>query len=184
MTLARADDSVLVVVDIQEKLAPAMARDTRRQVYTITQTLLTAAKELAIPVLVTEQYPKGLGGTVPEVADHFPAERRVIAKDTFSCCERAEFNEALAATGRGQVIIAGMEAHVCVLQTAIQLREAGYLPQVVSEGVCSRQEDHKANALARLGHAGVVVTNVESVLMEWLQRAGTDSFRRLSKLIR
>jgi nicotinamidase-related amidase len=184
MTLARADDSVLVIVDIQEKLAPAMPPDVRREVLATTSVLLEAAAELAVPVIASEQYPKGLGHTVPEVSGDFPAGSRIIEKDSFSCCGEAGFTEALEATGRNQVVIAGMEAHVCVLQTAVQLPEAGFVPFVVADGVCSRREAHKRNALERLGHNGVNVTNGESVLFEWLQQAGTDAFRKLSRLIR
>mgnify|MGYP006305488449 CR=1 FL=1 len=184
MTLARADDSVLVIVDIQDKLAPAMLPDARREVLTGAGVLLQAAGELGVPVIATEQYPQGLGPTVEEVSAHFPEGAQVVAKDSFSCCGEGGFTDALAATGRSQVVLAGMEAHVCVLQTAIQLREAGYTPFVAGDGVCSRRREHKANALERLGRNGVAVANVESVLFEWLQRAGTDSFKRLARLIR
>ena len=184
MTLARADQSALVIVDIQDKLAPAMPPDGRREVLATVQALLTAADELSVPVVATEQYPKGLGETVSDVSDHFPENAQVVSKDTFSCCGEQGFTDALAATGRNQVVIVGMEAHVCVVQTAVELLEAGFTPFVVADGVCSRRPAHKANALDRLRAAGVVVTNVESTLFEWLQRAGTDEFRKLSKLIR
>lgn len=184
MHLARTDNSTLVIVDIQDKLAPAMPPDARREVFHTAQVLLQAAAELAVPVVATEQYPKGLGPTVPEVSNYLPENAQMVAKDSFSCCGEEGFLEALSATGREQVVIAGMEAHVCVLQTALELREAGYAPFVVADGVVSRRAAHRDNALARLRQAGVVVTNVESVLFEWLGRAGTDSFKRLSALIR
>lgn len=184
MPLARAHDSALVIVDVQERLAPAMLPDARREVLETVRILLAAAGELAVPVVATEQYPKGLGETVPEVSGHFPGNAVVVSKDSFSCCGERAFTEALAATGRSQVVIAGMEAHVCVVQTAVELLEAGYAPFVVADGVCSRRAAHHANALHRLRSLGVTVSNVESVLFEWLQRAGTDEFRKLSKLIR
>ena len=184
MTLARADDSVLVIVDIQEKLAPAMPPDVRREVFSSTAVLLQAAAEVGVPVIASEQYPKGLGHTVEEVSGHFPVGSQVVEKDSFSCCDDAGFTEALEATGRNQVVVAGMEAHVCVLQTAVQLHDAGFVPFVVADGVCSRREAHKQNALDRLRANRVNVANVESVLFEWLQRAGTDAFRKLSRLIR
>ncbi|MFB6260656.1 MAG: hydrolase [Thiohalorhabdaceae bacterium] len=184
MTLTRADDSHLLIVDIQEKLAPAMPPDARREVLATVQTLLTAASELAIPVVATEQYPKGLGHTVPDVSAHLPPDAAVVAKNSFSCCGEPRFTETVSATGRNQVVIAGMEAHVCVVQTAVELLEAGYTPFVVADGVCSRREAHKTNALDRLRALGVPVSNVESVLFEWLQRAGTDEFRKLARLIR
>lgn len=184
MHLADADNSALVIVDVQEKLAPAMPPDARREVLHTAQVLLQGAAELKVPVLATEQYPKGLGHTVAEVAEYLPGDAQVIAKDHFSCCGESGFSNALAATGREQVVVVGMEAHVCVLQTALQLREQGYAPFVVADGVVSRRASHRDNALARLAQAGVVVSNGESVLFEWLGRAGTDSFRRLAGLIR
>jgi nicotinamidase-related amidase len=184
MPLADAADSTLVIVDIQEKLAPAMPPDERREVLHTARVLLQAAAELAVPVLATEQYPKGLGHTVSDVSGHFPDGARVVAKDSFSCCGEGDFTEALADTGRGQAVIAGMETHVCVLQTAVQLREQGYTPFVVADGVVSRRAAHRDNALQRLRQEGVVVTNAESVLFEWLGRAGTDAFKRLAGLIR
>ena len=184
MLLADAADSALVIVDIQEKLAPAMPPDQRREVLHTAQVLLRSAAELEVPVLATEQYPKGLGSTVPEVKDYLPESAQIIPKDSFSCCGEGDFVEALARTGREQVVIVGMEAHVCVLQTALQLREQGYAPFVVADGVVSRRGEHRDNALARLRQAGVVVSNGESVLFEWLGRAGTASFKRLAGLIR
>jgi len=100
MSLARADDSVLVIVDIQEKLAPAMPPDVRREVLATTDVLLQAAAELEVPVIASEQYPKGLGHTLPEVSGHFPPETQVVAKDSFSCCGASGFSDALAATAR------------------------------------------------------------------------------------
>ncbi|MFA9459211.1 isochorismatase family protein [Thiohalorhabdus methylotrophus] len=184
MTIARAENSVLAVVDIQEKLAPAMNPDVRREVLAGVGVLLQAAETLDVPVIATEQYPKGLGATLPEVSDQFPQNVQVLSKDSFSCCGESAFSGALEATGRSQVVLLGMEAHVCVLQTALELRGAGYTPFVAEDGICSRRADHKENALHRLRSNGVQVANVESILFEWLQQAGTDSFKKLARLIR
>ncbi len=184
MPLARSHSCSLVVIDVQEKLALAMAPDVRRELLAGGQVLLRAADELGVPVVVTEQYPKGLGNTLPEVAEHLPTASTKVVKDSFSCCDEPAFTEALEAAGRPQVVLVGMEAHVCVLQTAIQLQEAGYTVFVVADAVCSRRPGHRADALDRLRAEGVVVANVESVLFEWLRRAGTDAFRSLAKLIR
>jgi len=184
MPLARAETATLAVIDVQEKLAPAMAPDVRREVLDGIQVLLRAADQLGVPVVATEQHPKGLGHTVPEVEDHLPEATTKVVKDSFSCCDEPAFLKPLEQADRPQVVLTGMEAHVCVLQTAIQLREAGYTPMVVADAVCSRRSDHRANALDRLRAEGVVVTTVESVLFEWLRRAGTDAFRSLAKLIR
>jgi nicotinamidase-related amidase len=173
--LARAADSALVVVDIQERLAAVMP--ARAAVVRATGILLDAAALLGIPVLVSEQYPKGLGATVPEVAGKLPKGATRVGKTAFSACG------ALPLT-RPQAVIAGMEAHVCVLQTALEMAAAGREVFVVADAVCSRSEANYANALTRMQAAGVVVTNLESVLFEWLRDAAHEQFRAVSKLIR
>lgn len=184
MPLARAETSALVSIDVQERLAPAMAPGIRREALAGIEVLLRAAGELAVPVVATEQYPKGLGETLPEVREWMPGSATTVVKESFSCCDEAAFTDAIGAAGRSQLVLVGMEAHVCVLQTAVQLREAGYTVVVAADAVCSRSTENKTNALERLRMEGVVVASVESVLFEWLRRAGTDAFRSLSKLIR
>lgn len=173
--LARAADSSLVVIDIQERLASAML--ARESVVRATGILLEAAARLRIPVWLTEQYPKGLGCTVAEVAAKVPAGSTRVEKTSFSACARLPLT-------RPQVVLAGMEAHVCVLQTALELAAAGRDVFVVADAVCSRAEANCSNALIRLQMAGVVVTNTESVIFEWLRDAANEHFRALSKLIR
>jgi nicotinamidase-related amidase len=173
--LARAADSALVVIDIQERLAAAMpARDA---VVRATGILLEAAARLDIPVLVTEQYPKGLGPTVAELTARLPERAVRVEKTCFSGC-------SVLPLTRRQAVLAGMEAHVCVLQTALELAAAGREVFVAQDAVCSRAEANCANALARLAAARVVVTNSESVIFEWLRDAAHEQFRALSKLIR
>lgn len=173
--LVRAADSALVVIDIQERLAAVMP--AREAVVRATGILLEAAARLDVPVLLTEQYPKGLGSTVPEVACKLPGGSPRMEKTCFSACA------ALPLT-RPQVVLAGMEAHVCVLQTALELAAAGREVFVVADAVCSRTEANSSNALARLRAAGVTITNTESVVFEWLRDASHEHFRALSKLIR
>jgi nicotinamidase-related amidase len=173
--LARAPDSALVVVDVQERLAAAMP--AREQVVRTLGVLLEAAARLHIPVFVTEQYPKGLGKTVAEVAAKLPPGFVRIEKTSFSGC-------AVLPLTRPQVVLAGMEAHVCVLQTALDLAAAGREVFVVADAVCSRAEGNYSNALARLQNAGVILTNTESVIFEWLRDAANEQFRPISKLIR
>jgi hypothetical protein len=139
--------------------------------------LLEAAALLEIPVLVTEQYPKGLGPTVADVAAKVPRDAVRIEKTAFSGC-------AVLPLNRPQVVVVGMEAHVCVLQTALELAASGSEVFVVADAVCSRAESNYANALARLASAGVIVTNTESVLFEWLRDAAHEQFRAISKLVR
>ncbi len=173
--LARAAGSALVVIDIQERLAAVMPM--REAVVRATGILLEAAARLDVPVLVTEQYPKGLGATVPGVACKLPQGTPRIEKTCFSACA------ALPLT-RPQVVLTGMEAHVCVLQTALELVAAGREVFVVRDAVCSRTEANYSNALARMQAAGVILTNTESVIFEWLRDAAHEQFRAVSKLIR
>lgn len=137
-----------------------------------------------MPVLVTEQYPKGLGATDPEVFGQLPANVRRFEKTAFSCCAAEGFMQALKSTERRQIVVLGQVTHVCVLQTAFDLLEAGYRVFVVEDGVCSRRVGHKRNALERMARAGVSVTNLESVLFEWLADATHPQFKAWSGLIR
>jgi nicotinamidase-related amidase len=173
--LARAAESALAVIDIQERLASAMP--AREAVARATGILLEAAQRLGVPVLVSEQYPKGLGVTVAEVAAKLPEGAARFEKTRFSAF-------GALPSERRQVVIAGMEAHVCVLQTALELAAAGHEVFVVEDAVCSRSEANRANALSRMRAEGIVVTNVESVVFEWLRDARNEHFRDLSKLIR
>jgi nicotinamidase-related amidase len=182
--LARAADSVLAVVDIQERLAAAMDPDRRAAVVRNTRRLLEGAARLNIPVLLTEQYPKGLGPTEREVLEALPAGAARIEKTSFSCAGAAPFSAAIEAAGRSQAVIAGMEAHVCVLQSALDLRAAGREVFVVEDACCSRSPENHANAIHRLRTAGVAVTNTESVLFEWLRDARHEQFKAISALLR
>lgn len=182
--LCQAQSSQLVLIDTQERLAAAMPEPTRSAVVHAASLLLQGARHLDIPVLVTEQYPRGLGPTVPELAAHLPDTAPPVAKTAFSCCAADGFVPALEGSGRRQVVIAGMETHICVLQTAIELRARGYHVFVVEDAVCSRHAVHGANALRRLRDAGVIVTNSESVLFEWLRDSRHEHFKAISALIR
>jgi len=180
--LATAANSVLVVVDIQTRLTAVMAE--AGGVSQCVTVLLAAAQRLAVPVLVTEQYPQGLGATEPALLAALPAQTPVLAKTGFSCCAAPGFMEALQATGRKQVILVGLETHVCILQTALELLFMGYQVQIVTDAVCSRDAGHKRFALKRLRQQGATITNHESVLFEWLRDAAHPEFKTLSRLLR
>jgi nicotinamidase-related amidase len=182
--LARAADSVLVIVDLQERLAAAMVPAARTGVIRNVRILLEAATRLGIPVLVTEQYPKGLGPTVAKVVEMLPGATPRFEKTCFSCASTEPFATMLAASGRTQVILAGMEAHVCVLQSALELRAVRQGVFVAEDACCSRNQEHHANAMHRLRAAGVVVTNTESVVFEWLRDARHEHFKGISALLR
>lgn len=176
------DDAVLVVIDVQEKLCRAMDEKVLERLVKNTTILQEAAKELGIPVIATEQYVKGLGETLPELKGCLlgPA----IEKMTFSCCGETPFPEKLNSLGRKQVIVTGMETHVCVLQTVIELLDAGYTVHVVRDAVMSRRKDNWFIGLETAKAAGAVITSTETALFQLLRVAGTEEFKKLSKLVR
>lgn len=178
--LCERDGSQLLVVDVQERLAGAMPAETMARVEKQIGILLTAGRTLNIPSLHTEQYPQGLGHTLPDLQEQLG---NPLEKTCFACTGAAGFEQRLD-TGRRQIILCGIEAHICVLQTAMALLEQDYQVFVVQDGVCSRNPANQRNALERLQQAGAIVTNTESVLFEWLRDASDPDFRTLSKLIR
>ncbi|MFW5969839.1 MAG: isochorismatase family protein [Halofilum sp. (in: g-proteobacteria)] len=182
--LLDADDSVLLIVDMQTRLGASMPAEEWASTRATAVMLARAAAELDLPVLVTRQYPKGLGDTAPEIAEVLPAGSVTVDKTCFACTADDELRDALAMTGRSQVVVCGMEAHVCVLQTATGLGALGYTPFVVADGVCSRSPAHRDNALGRLGHGDITVTNRESCLFEWLRDARHERFRVVTSLLR
>jgi nicotinamidase-related amidase len=145
--------------------------------------LARVARLLGVPVIVTRQYPMGLGDSVPEIAATL-ADIAPVDKVTFSCCGEPAFTRRLRETARHQVILAGMETHICVAQTALDLRAEGYAVHVVADATCSRRPDDHRVALDRLMAAGVVVTSAESVIYEMLGCAGTDEFREVLELVK
>jgi nicotinamidase-related amidase len=177
------DKAVLVVIDVQEKLCVAMDQTVLKSRVKNIGILLDSAAELNIPVIVTEQYVKGLGATLPELKEK-GAGAPCYEKMAFSCCGSQEFVAALKATGRSQVIITGMETHVCVLQTVIELREAGLNVHVVRDAVMSRSKQNWETAIQAMTLAGAIPTSTESALFQLLKFAGTDEFKKLSKLVR
>jgi isochorismate hydrolase len=182
--LSEAARSHLLIVDIQEKLSAAMDEKVLAQVVTHAGILAEAAGMLDIPMVHTEQYPKGLGPTLPAVQEKLPADSPAYDKTCFSSCRAAGVDTLLDVEQRPQVLIAGMEAHVCVLQTAFDLLGKGFQPFVVGDAVCSRHKRNYKNALRRMAEAGVIVTNTESVLFEWLGDAKHAQFKAVTKLIR
>lgn len=177
------DKAVLVVIDVQEKLCVAMDPTVLKPLTKNIGVLLDSAAELNIPVLVTEQYVKGLGATLPELKEKALAAQ-CCEKMAFSCCGSADFVAALKETGKSQVIITGMETHVCVLQTVIELLEAGLNVHVVKDAVMSRNKQNWQTAVDSMTLAGAIPTSTESVLFQLLKVAGTDEFKKLSKLVR
>ncbi len=176
------NDAVLAVIDVQDRLCRAMDQDELEKLTANIVILLEAARELGLPILVTEQYVKGLGETIPALKEKLsdPA----IEKMAFSSCGEAPFPDRLKALGRKQVIVAGMETHVCVLQTVIELLDAGYHVHLVKDAVMSRRKENWKVGLEAATTAGAVPTSTETVLFQLLRVAGTEEFRKLAKLVR
>ncbi len=179
--LIKAETSCLLVIDIQSRLLPAMAAGNK--VVANSGVLLTAARRLGVPVLASEQYPQGIGRTVPEVAELLPPGS-VAEKLHFSCLGDAAFGARLLEIGRPQAVLAGIEAHVCVLQTAEDLVASGLDVFVVADATSSRSPSNHQAALERMRAAGARIVTTEMVVFEWLAKAGTPEFKELSALIK
>ena len=174
--------AVLVVIDVQEKLCRAMDEKILERLTGNTVILQEAARELGLPMVATEQYVKGLGETLPVLKERLTDQ--ALEKMTFSCCGDDAFVDRLKSLGRRQVIITGMETHVCVLQTVLQLLDAGFTVHVVRDAVMSRRKDNWFVGLEAMRDAGAVITSTEAALFQLLRVAGTDEFKKLSKLVR
>jgi nicotinamidase-related amidase len=174
---------VVVVVDVQEWLFNAMDAERRDDMVTNVKILVSSARRLGMPVLVTEQYPKGLGRTLPEVRALL-GEAPAFEKTAFSCAEAEGFMERLRALGAEHVILTGIEAHVGVLLTALDLLTRGLRVSIVADAVCSRRPANLEIGLGQARQAGAVVTATETVVFQLLGSADSDAFRELSQLLR
>lgn len=179
--LIKAECSSLLIIDVQQGLAPVMVEP--RRVYRGCSLLMRAAVRLGVPLVVSEQYPKGLGRTMGELLELAPAES-VMEKLHFSCASDTAILERFQGFGRKQVVIAGIESHVCVLQSALGFQAEGFLPVVVADACSSRSDASYQTAMFRLAANGVQIVTVEMVIFEWLHRAGTPEFKELSALIK
>jgi nicotinamidase-related amidase len=180
-TILDRDRAALVVIDIQERLARVMPK--LDEYYRNVGVLIKAFRRLGVPVVVTQQYTKALGPTVPEIADAL-GDFEPIEKMTFSCAGETKYVEALRATGANQAVLCGMETHVCVEQTALDLLAAGYQVHVAADAVRSRKKQDWAFSLERMRQAGVIVTTTEAIVFETLVKCGTDEFKDISKLVK
>ena len=179
--MLKLDDAALVVIDVQGKLAQLM--HNRTDLFKNLRLMIRGAQVLGIPILWTEQYPKGLGPTVPEVSELLPAIQP-IAKKAFSCCGEPAFMSALEPLGRRQLLLTGIETHVCVHQTALDLLEAGYEVQVIADAVSSRTAENRHVGLEKMRDAGVVITSTETALFELMKVAEGPRSREISRLVK
>lgn len=179
--LLERERSLLLLIDFQERLVPAIAEGGARVARA--RLLLDVARILEVPVLASEQYPKGLGPTVPALRGRLDAGE-IHAKLTFSCGRDESLRAAMRASGRDQLVIAGVETHVCVLQTALDLRSRGREVFVVADATGSRDEERRRLGLERMRHEGVRILHSEMAAFEWLGQAGTDLFRKVAPLLK
>jgi nicotinamidase-related amidase len=188
MSVVRREDATLVVIDPQERLAAAMGR--RQEVAEAAVKLIRVAELTGLPIVVTRQYPKGLGDLEPQVLAALAAARDSGAsvttcdKTAFDCFAEPSFVEAIAENKRHQLVLCGMEAHICIMQTALDAMHQGYDVHVVADAVCSRRDSDYRVALERLRCGGAVVTTHESVLYELVGVAGTDEFKALLGIVK
>ncbi|MES2636824.1 MAG: isochorismatase family protein [Pseudomonadota bacterium] len=174
--------SQLIIVDMQDKLAHIMPLEQMQLTTRNCNILVQAANLLSIPIVVTEQYPQGLGATLPEISQQLNPNKP-IAKTAFCATGEAKFNQQLH-RDQSQIVLTGMEAHICVLQTALSLMQMGKQVFVAEDAIISRNPANKANAIARMREAGCIITNTESIVFEWLGNANHQAFKAVSKLIR
>lgn len=175
------NNAALLIIDIQERLAGVMEQKDR--VVRNVLHLVELAKMQNIPIVLTEQYPKGLGRTLPEITSALPAHA-LVEKVSFNCCGEQSFNEQVRRHGRKKIIVTGMETHICVLQTSIGLLSGGYHVHLAGDAVCSRTEENRRSGLEYVRDAGGVVTNTETVLFQLLGEAGTPEFKTISNRIK
>lgn len=174
------EDAVLMIIDIQERLAAAM--EHKEEIIDNTDILITISKDMGIPILTTEQYPKGLGSTVEKLNCNLERDS-IYEKITFSGCTE-QVVSSLRQSGRKKVIVVGIEAHVCVFQTVRDLLVDGYQVFVVADAICSRTKQNHKIALDLMDAMGAVITSTETVCFDLLKEAGTPLFKKISKLIK
>jgi nicotinamidase-related amidase len=176
----RSSESAVLLVDVQEKLTPKILGIGA--LLERCGTLIRGATILKVPVIATEQYPRGLGPTLPELAGLLAEP--ILDKTSFSCCGDPRLLDRLSSLGVRRIVLAGIETHVCALQTALDLLAAGFIVHVAVDAVSSRFRVDRDAGLTRLQQAGCVVTTVESALFEWADDATHPGFKALSALIR
>jgi len=185
--LLDAHQSVLVVIDMQQRLLDAIPSPYREELIKHCRWLIHSAQRLNIPILTTEQYPKGLGKTDEKISAILN-DTPVIEKTCFSCSQSNSFTKQLTALNRQQVVLCGVETHVCVLQTAYELSAKEYQVFLAEDATASRSEHHHSNALSRLANiksaTPITISNVESVMFEWLRDASHSEFKNISKLLK
>lgn len=174
------EEALFLVIDIQGKLANIM--DNKEQVVSNTNVLIEAGKLMDIPVMFTEQYPKGLGSTLEELKENLD-NPEVYEKNSFNAY-LGDIKNAIDEKKRKKIIISGMETHICVMQTTRELIAAGYKVFIARDAVCSRTEDNFINGLEQMKDMGATISNTEAIIFDLLKISGTPEFKVLSKMIK
>ncbi len=178
------DATALVIIDIQERFFPAMEEERKEAFLENTGLLLQLAKTLDLPVLVTEQYPKGLGRTIPPVLEELPQGTEPIEKLCFSSWRADGFAERFREVDAACAIVVGLESHVCVLQTVIDMLSQNIWVHVPRDAVISRTRENCETGLRLMDRAGALISSTETLIFQMLERAGTDEFKIMSKLLK
>ena len=179
--VAQREDSLLLLIDVQQAMLKAV-RQWEQTVHRINQ-LIQSANLLGIPILVTEQYKKGLGGTSGEITGELK-DTTYFQKEHFSACLEDDFLELVRKFDRHQIVVAGMETHVCVLQTGLDLIGTGYQLHLVKNAVTSRFKEDWETAVGLFRDAGAVITTAEIVIFQWTCRSNTDEFRKMLPIVK
>lgn len=177
-----SEDTLALIIDIQERLVPVM--ENRDKLLHNTEILIKGLKILGIPMLITQQYTKGIGMTIPVVVDAIGETFKYDEKISFSCADNDEIMRKITDSGKKNIIICGIEAHICVLQTVIDLVGKGYHVILVEDCISSRKENDRQIAVIRAGAEGALITTYESILFELTRVAKTDVFKQISRLIK
>lgn len=173
------DQSLLLVIDIQQKLFPHM--EHKQELAKKALTLVKGMQALTVPMMAARQYPQGLGDTIEDLQPYF---EEYFDKTTFSCCGEQPLLAKIKGSDRNNIIIAGIEAHICVLQTVIDLKAHGLMPVVVADAVGSRRKVDYDMALKRMEQEGAIITTVEAILFELCYQAGSSAFKTISQLVK
>lgn len=181
MSLLTREDTAFVAIDFQEKLMPAMSGMEELEDKSVR--LIKGMKALGIPTIVTQQYTKGLGETIPSIADAL-GDFEHVEKNTFGCMANEEFASKIKELGKKDIVVCGIEAHICVQQTVLQLMEEGYNVYLPADCVSSRSENDKLWSITRMGEAGAVITTYEAVLYEILRDSKAEGFKEISAIVK
>jgi nicotinamidase-related amidase len=184
MDFVKRENLSLVVIDMQERLMNAIPEQKRESTIKNASLLIEAAKTFEIPITLTEQYPRGLGPTIPEIKDCVGDGLKPIEKVVFSCARSPEFRSAIEETQRREALICGIETHVCVLQTVMDMINNGYVIYVAADAVASRKDLDWEKGISLIEKAGAVVGTTEAFVFQLLERAGTEEFKTISKLLK